>query len=84
MSSSSRLIKARKVIEKPKMTCIIGRVCEDGVVLIADRKVTYENGDVKSENKIFCEYNPFVIASSGYTTPFKNFMGYSRELAQNH
>ena len=80
---SSRLIKAKKVIEKPKMTCIIGRVCEDGVVLIADRKVTYDNGNVTSEDKIFCEYYPFVIASSGYIIPFRNFIRDSIELAQN-
>ena len=73
MSPSSRLIKAKKVIEKPKMTCIIGRVCDDGIVLIADRKVTHENDNVTSEEKIFYEYHPFVIASSGYITPFKNF-----------
>ena len=82
MSPSSRLIKAKKVIEKPKMTCIIGRVCDDGIVLIADRKVTYENGNVNSEDKIFREYYPFVIGSSGYTTPFKNFLRKSLELAQ--
>ena len=82
MTYSSRLIKAKKVIQKPKMTCIIDRVCEDGVVLIADRKVTYENGNVNREDKIFCEYPPFVIASSGYTTPFRNFLRKSLELAQ--
>jgi hypothetical protein len=50
MSLSSRLIKAKKVIQKPTMTCMWGRVCEDGVVLITDRKVTYENGNVNFLN----------------------------------
>jgi len=66
MHYSSRLIKAKKEIKKPKMTCIIGRVCNDGVVLVADRKVSYDNGNIMPEEKIFMDYHPFVVASSGY------------------
>jgi 20S proteasome alpha/beta subunit len=46
------------------MTCIIrGGKCIDGVVLVADRKVIYGNGNVVSREKIFKDYHPFVIAS---------------------
>ena len=82
MSSSSRLIKAKKVIQKPKMTCIIGRVCEDGVVLIADRKIIEENGNEISEEKIFMDYYPFVLACSGYTTQIRNIKRDAKLLCQ--
>lgn len=82
MMYSSRLIKAKKIIQKPKMTCIIGRVCEDGIVLIADRKVTYDNGNINSEEKIFCDYSPFVVCSSGYNAPFRNFRREALSTAQ--
>jgi 20S proteasome alpha/beta subunit len=83
MPYSSRLIKARKAIEKPKMTCIIGRVCEDGVVLIADRKIIEENGNEISEEKIFMDFHPFVLACSGYTTQIRNIRRDAKKLCQS-
>lgn len=64
------------------MTCIISGRGVDGVVLVADRKVRYGNGNVASREKIFKDYHPFVIASSGDTMSFDNFMKKALELAQ--
>jgi 20S proteasome alpha/beta subunit len=36
-----------------KMTCIIGGRCKDGVVLVGDRKVKYDNNTVEYVEKIF-------------------------------
>jgi hypothetical protein len=33
--------------------------------MIADRKIRYGNGNVSSREKIFKDYYPFVMASSG-------------------
>jgi 20S proteasome alpha/beta subunit len=65
-----------------KMTGIIGGKCIDGVVLVADRKVICNNGSVESREKIFKDYHPFVVASSGSTLSFDNFRKDARELAQ--
>jgi 20S proteasome alpha/beta subunit len=65
------------------MTCIIGGLCEDGIVLAADRKVIHPNGNIESREKIFKDYHPFVLASSGNTSMFDNFRKEALELAQN-
>jgi hypothetical protein len=55
----------------PKMTCIIGGKCKDGVILIADRKITDgETDQVEYKEKLFIFqkdsfYYPIVIGSSG-------------------
>ena len=35
------------------MTCIIAGKCDDGIVLVAERKVRYDNGNVRAKEKIF-------------------------------
>lgn len=67
----------------PQMTCIIGGKCTDGVALVADRKIIYGNGNVRSKEKIFKDYHPYVIAASGETISFDNFRKEALELAQN-
>ncbi len=64
------------------MTCIIGGKCTDGIILVSDRKVIYHNGNVASREKIFLDYYPFIIGSSGDTTSFDNFRKKALELAQ--
>jgi hypothetical protein len=82
-STISKLKYKKQLKKAPKMTCIIGGKCSDGVVLVADRRVIYDNGNVKSEEKIFRDYYPFVVASSGSTILFNNFRREALELAQN-
>jgi hypothetical protein len=63
------------------MTCIIGSKCKDGVVLVADRKVICSTNSVESREKIFMDFTPFVVASSGYTMSFDNFRREAKDLA---
>ena len=63
------------------MTCIVGGKCIDGVVLVADRRVIYPNDSLESRDKIFMDFHPFVIASSGSTSSFDNFRREAKELA---
>lgn len=48
-----------------RMTTIIGGKCTDGVVLIADRKVTSQNAPDTYQDKIFSPYFPIVLAGAG-------------------
>lgn len=64
------------------MTCIIALRCDDGIVLVGDRKVRYGNGNVVSREIIFKDYHPFVIESSGDTMSFDDFRRQAKELAQ--
>src|SRR5262249_13182440 len=52
------------------------------IVLVADRKVIYANGNVMSRKKIFKDYHPYVVAASGDTTSFDNFRYVALLLAQ--
>jgi len=72
------------------MTYIIGARCKDGVVLIADRKVS--GGDTpKFTNKIktFGENSVFVFTAAGYESIFEEFLeevkrkGYETEAENN-
>jgi 20S proteasome alpha/beta subunit len=63
------------------MTCIIGFKCVDGVVLVADRRVINCNRSVQRREKIFMDFHPFVVASSGSTTSFDNFRREAKDLA---
>jgi len=46
-------------------TTIIAGKCTDGVVLIADRKMTFENTPDAFQDKIFSPYFPIVLAGAG-------------------
>jgi 20S proteasome alpha/beta subunit len=63
------------------MTCIIGCKCVDGVVLVADRRVINYTESVQPREKIFMDFHPFVVASSGSTTAFDNFRKDAKDLA---
>jgi hypothetical protein len=78
--TNSKYKKQQKLSHK-KMTCIIGGKCKDGVVLVADRKVILQTGSVESREKIFMDFHPFVVASSGYATSFDNFRREAKDLA---
>ncbi|MCK4734526.1 MAG: hypothetical protein KAT65_18870 [Methanophagales archaeon] len=57
------------------MTCIIGAVCKDGIVLVADRRVL-RGGEILSQNKITptTSYPNTIVASSGTTEIMDYFL----------
>ncbi|MFL6349628.1 MAG: hypothetical protein ACJ72X_15205, partial [Nitrososphaeraceae archaeon] len=78
--SNSKLKYGKQVLKRPKMTCIIGGKCSDGVVLIADRKsVDLDTGLCDSDvDKLFIFhkdsfYYPIVIGSAGRAELDKKF-----------
>src|SRR3981081_291213 len=76
-------LKYKKQAKKiPKMTCIIGGRCKEGVILAGDWKIIEDDGSVEFKKKIFMDYYPVVSASSGYTTQLGNFRREAREAAQ--
>jgi 20S proteasome alpha/beta subunit len=83
MFNYTKQLKWGKLIPKlPNMTFILGARCSDGVVLVADRKITnldegltFEYGD-----KLFAELSHIVFGSSGSTGIFELF----RAKIRNH
>lgn len=59
----------------PRMTFILGARCKDGVVLIADKKVTTIDGglDFDFRNKLFGNLGHIIFGSSGSTDMFELF-----------
>lgn len=55
------------------MTYILGSKCKDGVVLIADRKITYPDGHIEYKDKLSMRYYPIVLGGSGSTPMLNNF-----------
>lgn len=47
------------------MTYILGTRCKDGVVLVADRKVTYEDGHIEWQDKLFRDHTSIVFGGAG-------------------
>jgi 20S proteasome alpha/beta subunit len=67
------------------MTFILGAHCSDGVVLVADRKVTIDDGAVDYQNKLFKHHlSPIVYGSSGSTFLFQRFKEQSFIAAQKY
>jgi 20S proteasome alpha/beta subunit len=56
------------------MTYVVGAVCNDGIVLVGDKKITIDEGaDYTWGNKIFQPFNTTVIGSSGISGMYKSF-----------
>lgn len=67
------------------MTYILGAKCNDGVVLVADRKIIHDDDTVEYEDKLFRPSPaPIVYGSSGSTFLFQNFKEESFIAAQKH
>lgn len=64
------------------MTTIIGAKCIDGVVLIADRKVTHHDGPDTYRDEIFSPYYPIAIAPAGNNDLIDKFIRKALEKAQ--
>ncbi|MGC2383001.1 MAG: hypothetical protein WA631_07840 [Nitrososphaeraceae archaeon] len=56
----------RYIIERVRH--VLGAKCEDGVVLIADRKITHPDGRVEYQDKLSRHYYPIVLGGAGSNT----------------
>jgi len=69
------------------MTFILGAKCADGVVLVADRKITIIDNTgmhFRFRNKLFAELRHVVFGSSGSTGNYELFRGRVRNHIQNN
>jgi hypothetical protein len=55
------------------MTCIIGGKCSDGVVLISDSKITYDDHPPDYITKLHMEYHPIITCGAGSTDLYDIF-----------
>lgn len=56
------------------MTYILGSKCIDGIVMIADKKITIEGGtEYEYDNKLFCDIKNIIIGFSGSRSSFYLF-----------
>jgi 20S proteasome alpha/beta subunit len=79
-----RLLKYEKPVTR-KMTFILGSRCKDGVVLIADRKITIGEGEDYDEcDKLFGEIRHVICGSSGDAGMFELFRGYVMDYINTH
>jgi 20S proteasome alpha/beta subunit len=65
------------LIDQPLMTVIIGAKCRDGVVLVADRRLTRRNGEITHREKIFGDLNHVLIGYTGDADMFNIFRRYT-------
>lgn len=57
-----------------KMTCIIGARCSDGVILISDRKITYEDKPSEYRDKLAHPTNyPIIVGGAGGSGTYEEF-----------
>jgi len=67
------------------MTFILGSHCKNGVVLVADRKITIGYGEDYDEcDKLFGEIRHVVYGSSGDAGMFELFRGYIMDYVNTH
>jgi 20S proteasome alpha/beta subunit len=59
--------------EPQLMTVVIGAKCSDGIVLIADRKLTRKNGEIRYHEKIFGDLEHVLIGYTGDAQMFDIF-----------
>jgi 20S proteasome alpha/beta subunit len=62
-----------KPASSPRMTYILGSKCKDGVVLVADRKFSIEQGGGIDfiYDKLFGEYNGIIMGFAGTRRRFE-------------
>jgi len=63
MKTLNQPVKLKQLSTKRhnKMTCIIGGKCSDGVVLISDSKITYDNHPPDYTAKLHGEFYPLLL-----------------------
>lgn len=81
---SWRKEREKQLQERIKTTCIIGAMCEDGILLAGDRRVL-RGGMVSEEEKIIRPHELNVLyASSGTTALMDEFLGQVEMLLHSH
>jgi 20S proteasome alpha/beta subunit len=86
--STSKPKNRKQFNNSPKMTCIIGGKCIDGVVLVADKKIVDEKSNlVEYKEKLFIFqresfYYPIVVGSSGTIPLYDKFKREAIETIQ--
>lgn len=66
------------------LTLIIGANCQDGVVLVGDKKITVGQGtDFGFAKKIFMPFNQVIVGSSGMSGIFRDFQARLRVEVAN-
>jgi 20S proteasome alpha/beta subunit len=72
--SISKLKYKRPLKNHPKLTCIIGGKCEDGVVLVSDSKVTYyDHPPLNNQPKLHSDFYHIVTGGAGSTDLYNGF-----------
>jgi hypothetical protein len=74
-----------KPASSPRMTYILGSKCKDGVVLVADRKFSIEQGagiDFIYDDKLFGEYNGIIMGFAGTRRRFELFKTYVMDFVK--
>ena len=65
------------LIDQPLLTVIIAAKCKDGIVLVADRKLTWTNGQVCFSDKIIGDVEHFLMGYTGNVEMFDIFRRYT-------
>jgi hypothetical protein len=65
------------------MTCIIGGKCSEGVVLISDSKITYDDHPPDNTTKLHREFHPIITGGAGSTDLYDIFMGNIVQVMQS-
>src|SRR5215211_1075772 len=75
MKTLNQPVKLKQLSTKRhnKMTCIIGGKCSDGVVLISDSKITYDNHPPDYTAKLHGEFYPIITGGAGPTDLYDTF-----------
>jgi len=71
--STGKLTYKQRLRRHPKLTCIIGGQCVDGVVLVSDSKVTYEDHPPSYEPKLHSEFYHIVTGGADSVDLYKGF-----------
>jgi hypothetical protein len=71
--SSVQFKYKRRLKKHPQLTCIIGGKCVDGVVLVSDSKVTYEDHPPSYEPKLHSEFYHIVTGGAGSIDLYNGF-----------
>jgi 20S proteasome alpha/beta subunit len=62
--------------EPPLLTVIMGAKCIDGIILVADKKMTHEDGGFEYHDKIFGDLLHILMGYTGWERTFDVFRKY--------
>ena len=82
--NQDKIIFNRRLIHTNNdLTFIVGFRATDGVVIVADQKITRASGNVNYEMKVFSDLNNIVYAAAGPTGLFDKFRKKISEVSNN-